>query len=41
MRRAVLWLTGPDRYTTRWEFVENGKTTFDETYELTRVGAGK
>jgi len=26
---------------SRWEFVENGKMTFDEKQELTRVSSGK
>jgi len=41
MRRAQFRLVDPDRYTSRWEFVENGKLTFDEKQELTRVSSGK
>ncbi len=41
MRRAQFRLSDKDRYTSRWEFVENGKTTFDEKQELTRVSSGK
>ncbi|MGH9391887.1 MAG: hypothetical protein ACRD1Z_19975, partial [Vicinamibacteria bacterium] len=41
MRRAQFRLVSDDRYTSRWEFVENGKTTFDEKQELTRVSRGK
>jgi hypothetical protein len=40
MRRARLRIAG-DKYTSRWEFVENGKTAFDEHQELTRVGPAK
>lgn len=41
MRRAHFRLLDPNHYTTRWEFVENGKTTFDEKQELTRASSGK
>ncbi len=41
MRRAQFRLSGPNRFTSRWEFVENGKATFDEKQELTRVSSGK
>jgi hypothetical protein len=37
MRRAQFRLVDENRYTSRWEFVENGKTTFDEKQALTRV----
>jgi hypothetical protein len=40
MRRARLRISG-DTYTSRWEFVENGKPTFDEHQELTRMGSSK
>jgi hypothetical protein len=41
MRRARFKLSGPNRYTSRWEFVEDGRTSFDEKQELTRVSSGK
>jgi len=41
MRRAQFRIADPNRYESRWEFVENGKTTFDEKQELTRVSPGK
>jgi hypothetical protein len=41
MRRAQFRIADPNRYESRWEFVENGKTTFDEKQELTRVVPGK
>jgi hypothetical protein len=41
MRRAQFRLVDQNRYTSRWEFVENGKMTFDEKQELTRVSSGK
>jgi hypothetical protein len=41
MRRAQFRLVDQNRYTSRWEFVENRKMTFDEKQELTRVSAGK
>ncbi len=41
MRRAQFRLVDPNRYTSRWEFVENGKITFDEKQELTRVSSLK
>lgn len=41
MRRAQFRLLEPDRFTSRWEFVENGKATFDEKQELTRVSSPK
>ena len=41
MRRAQFRLLDPNRYTSRWEFVENGKMTFDEKQELTRVSPRK
>jgi len=41
MRRAQFRLVDRSRYTSRWEFVENGKMTFDEKQELTRVSSVK
>jgi hypothetical protein len=41
MRRARFRVADPNRYESRWEFVENGRTTFDEKQELTRVSSGK
>lgn len=41
MRRAQYRLVDQNRFTSRWEFVENGKTTFDEKQELTRVSSPK
>jgi hypothetical protein len=41
MRRAQFRISGADRLSSRWEFVENGKTAFDERQELTRVSASK
>lgn len=41
MRRAHFRLLGPDRFQSRWEFFENGKATFDEKQELTRVSSSK
>ncbi len=41
MRRAQFRLIDKNRYTSRWEFVENGKPTFDETQELTRVSSSR
>jgi hypothetical protein len=41
MRRAHFRLVDPNRFESRWEFVENGKATFDEKQELTRVRSPK
>lgn len=41
MHRAQFRIVNEDRFTSRWEFVENGKPTFDELQELTRVSASK
>jgi len=41
MRRARFWLEAANRYSTQWDFVENGKSTFDEKFKFTRVGGGK
>jgi hypothetical protein len=41
MRRARFRVADPNRYESRWEFVENGKITFDEKQELTRVSSVK
>ena len=41
MRRAQFRLVDQNHYTSRWEFVENGKTAFDEKQELTRVSSPK
>ena len=41
MHRAQFRLVNENRFTSRWEFVENGKPTFDELQELTRVSSSK
>ncbi len=41
MRRAQFRILDKNRYTSRWEFVENGKPTFDEKQELTRVSSSR
>lgn len=41
MHRAQFRIANENRFTSRWEFVENGKLTFDEVQELTRVSASK
>ncbi len=41
MRRAQFKIAGSNKFTSRWEFVENGKPTFDEKQELTRVSSPK
>jgi hypothetical protein len=37
MRRALYRLEGPDRFTTEWEFFENGAKKMTETETFTRV----
>jgi hypothetical protein len=37
MRRAMYRLEAPDRFTTAWEFFENGTKTMTETETFTRV----
>ena len=41
MRRARFWLEAANRYSTQWNFVENGKSTFDEKFKFARMGSGK
>jgi hypothetical protein len=39
MHRARYTVEGPDRFTTAWDFVEKGKTTFNEVFTFTRAGS--
>lgn len=41
MHRARFRLEGKRRYTTEWEYVEGGKTSFREKLDFTRVGSEK
>jgi hypothetical protein len=37
MHRARFRFEGPDRFTTEWEYFENGKTAFSEVVPMSRV----
>ena len=39
MHRARYTVQSADRFTTQWDFVENGKTTFNEAFTFGRIGS--